>query len=224
VKNLILGGIIIFAVGLLAPQTAWSQGTLTYLSSLGQPSFGSAAVGSDSWVAGFFATGNNAGGYALDSVQLAMTPASGAPNGFEVMLYSVVGLSGPFPGSSLGTLSGSSDPETGGLYTYTASGLMLSPSTQYYIVVTAGTSVANGAYAWSVANSPPDAIGGWSGDNFLLTSSDGSSWNITTGDPQFALTATAVPEPGTIALLGLSGLLFFASRRWRAKAQPPIAW
>ncbi len=222
-RNMMISGMILFALGLLAPQTARSQGTLTYVSSLGQPSAGSVAVGSDSWLAALIRTGNNPGGYALDSVELAMTPASGAPTGFEVMLYSVVGDTAPFPGSSLDTLSGSTDPGTGGLYTYTASGLTLSPSTDYYIVLTAETAVASGAYAWSFGNSPPSLMGGWAAGGYLATSSDGSSWNFTSGDPQYALTATAVPEPDTLGLLGLSELAVLRPAPLASESTAPIA-
>jgi hypothetical protein len=223
-KNVIVSGIMAFALGLVVPETAWSQGTLTYITSLNQPSAGSAPVGSDSLLAAGFETGNNSSGYAFDSIQLAMMPASGAPNSFTVNLYSSVSGFAVLPGSSLGTLSGSSDPETSGLYTYTASDLTLSPNTYYFIVLTAGTTVASGAYAWSYANSPASSSGGWGGDGSLLNSSDGGSlWNASFVAPQFALTATAVPEPGTLSLLGLSGLLFLIWHRWQAKAHSATA-
>jgi hypothetical protein len=60
-KNLIIGGIIVLAVVLSAPQITQAQGT-TYLSNLGEPSTGSLAVGSDSWLAVSFGTGTNVGG------------------------------------------------------------------------------------------------------------------------------------------------------------------
>jgi hypothetical protein len=215
-------GVIAFMVVLFARQIAFSQGTLTYLSSLGQPSVGSAAVGEDSWVASIFMTGGNLGGYELDSVELAMTPASGAPSDFTVMLYS----SGPefsaVPVSRLDTLSGPTDPTTGGDYTYTASDLTLSKGTPYFIVITAGTPVASGAYAWSYTDSAPaNTMDLWQGGNALITSSDGVSWNVTLGDgPQFAINATAIPEPKTFFLLVL-GCLIFGWEYNRAKTQAP---
>jgi hypothetical protein len=214
-KNIIISGMSVFALALLAPQTARSQGTM-FLSSLGQPATGSAEVGSDSWLVAGFETGNNPGGYVLDSVQLGMAPASGAPSQFTVMLYSErdIGIA-VIPGSSLGILSGSSDPETSGIYTYTTSGITLSPSTDYYVVLTSGTSVSTGFYAWSFNNSPPVTSGGWGGTQDLLYSSDGSSWRFAYEDPQFSVTATAVPEPDTLSLLALAGLLSYAWPRWR---------
>jgi len=118
-ENIIITGMSVLALALLAPQAAQSQGTM-YVSSLGQPSTGSVAVGSDSWQAEFFATGKNPGGYLLNSIQLAMAPASGAPSLFTVTLYSAqAGPIADLPGSSLGILNGSSDPVTSGLYNYT---------------------------------------------------------------------------------------------------------
>jgi hypothetical protein len=154
---------ILLAVAISAPQMARSQGTITYVSSLGSPSVGSAAVGSDSWEAVEFFTGNNPGGYVFESVELAMAPASGSPAGFEVMLYSAGGINAALPENSLATLSGSSDPATGRVYSYTSSDLTLSPSTTYYIVLTADTAVASGPYAWSIGNSLASTTGGWGG-------------------------------------------------------------
>ena len=122
--------IILFAFGLLARQVAPAQGSITYLSNLAQPSAGSFAVGSDSWQATIFHTGYNIGGYVLDSIQLALTPAAGDPNSFAVLLYSSIPGSGRVnsPGSELGSLDGPLNPVPGGVFTYTpASNLIFSP-------------------------------------------------------------------------------------------------
>jgi hypothetical protein len=220
-RKIIMNGVITFAVTLLAPQILQAQGTMTYLSNLGQASGGSLAVGSDSWLAVGVLTGPNAGGYVLDSIQLGMTDASGNPNGFTVMLYSETDIVAVVPGSNLGTLNGSLNPTTAGIYTYTpASSLTLSPSTGYFIVLTAGTTVANGAYEWSYVNTssynPSDS---WLG-RVALGSSNGSvdSWGPLGDYPpgsfsQYAINATAVPEPGVFGLLGLGGLLLAWHRR-----------
>ena len=222
-KNAITSGVIVLAVVLLTPQAAQSQG-MVYVSNLDQPSAGSAAVGSDSWLATAVNTGSNPGGYIFDSIQLAMTPATGDPSGFTVQLYtSEGGVAGLVPGSSFATLTGSTDPATVGLYTYAASGLTLSPFSSYFIVLNAGTPVASGAYGWSYeSTSPATTSGGWNGGGYSQ-SSDGINWSINGGDPpdqlQFDITATAIPEPDTLVLVGLPGVLFFAWRRWRASAQ-----
>jgi len=62
---------------------------------------------------------------------------------------------GEFPGSSLGSLNGSFNPVTGSAYAYTpTSDLTLLPNNFYFIVLTAGTTIANGAYEWSESSYP----------------------------------------------------------------------
>ena len=77
--------IIVFVIGLLVQQITRAQGTI-YLSNLG-PGLGFGGVGSNSWQATSFTAGNNVDGYLLNSIQLAMTDASGNPSGFSVMIY-----------------------------------------------------------------------------------------------------------------------------------------
>ncbi len=208
--------IILFVFGLLTRQVVPAQGSITYLSNLAQPSVGSLAVGSDSWLATDIFTGTNASGYLLDSIQLAMADASGNPSGFAVMIYSSGGFTGIFPKSSLGTLNGADNPSTSGIYTFTPiSSLMLSPSTDYFIVLTAGTTVANGAYEWNLTT--PNVLigdGSWKAGG-IFHSDDGSTWLYNSGALQFAIDATAVPEPGVLSLLGLSG----AALLWRRQAK-----
>ena len=205
-------------------QSAQAQGTL-YLSSLSPTSTGSVAVGSNSWLASFFSTGNSTGGYLLNSVQLAMTDASGSPGGFQVSLYSANALGGVFPGSSLGTLVGSADPATAGTYSYnTASSLALAPSSYYFIVLSASTAVASGAYSWSESAYPPGfTAGGWFTQNGILLSNNGTSgWSPTSyqGIGQFSIFATPAPEPGVLGLFALGGLLVAFQRRKQSTARP----
>ena len=77
----------IIAFLLLAARVASAQGTTTFLSNIGQPSSGSLAVGSDSWLAAGFVTGTDASGYLLDSIQLGLASSTGSPSDFTVMLY-----------------------------------------------------------------------------------------------------------------------------------------
>jgi hypothetical protein len=215
-RKIIISSIIASVFELLAPQIIQAQGT-TYLSNLDQSSAGTLAVGSDSWLAAMFQTGTNSGGYVLNSIQLAMNDASGNPTGFTAMIYAPsYPPGGVLPGSSLGTLTGSLNPVTSGIYTYTpAANLTLSQSTPYFIVLTAGTAIANGAYDWSLAGANShNSSGGWLAPGVVWTSSNGSSWPpLPPGYPQFAINATGVPVPGVLSLLALGGFFLVWHRR-----------
>jgi hypothetical protein len=218
-KKAFLVSIIILGLGLFAPQILPAQGSTTFLSNVGQTSVGSNLVGSDSWLAATFFTGGNAGGYMLNSVQLSMLDSSGSPNDFTVMIYSAnIGV-GINPGSSVGTLTGSANPSTAGIYTYTAtSALTLSPGA-YFIVLTSGTAVANGAYDWSLSGvNSYTSTDGWrvtgGMSSGVYQSFNGASWtSLSATYPEFAINATATPEPGVIGLFALGGLLIAFQRR-----------
>jgi len=214
-KRVIMSGLFALVVAFV-PQTLRAQGTMTYLSNLGQTIAGSLAVGSNSWVATMFHTGANANGYSLNSIQLGMADASGNPTNFMAMLYSANTFGAILPGSNLGTLEGSLNPTSAGIFTFTpASNQTLLPNTDYFIVLTAGTAVANGAYNWNYANTYSyNPVDGWNG-GLAIGSNDGSSssWVRLGASPQyyypeFAINATAIPEPGVLGLLGLGGLAF----------------
>ena len=217
-----LVGSVISALAMLTPEMIQAQGTV-FLSNLGQSFSDSNPVASDSWLAAGFITGNNDGGYLLDSVELGMANATSNPSGFMVMLYTQSSnLSSFLPGNNLGTLNGSANPSTAGIYTYTAAAdLFLSPSTQYFVVLAAGTTVANGAYEWNYTSTYSyNPSGGWSGVAVTLASSNGSSWFRLGSSPYYdyseiAITATAIPEPlsALFLLLGSGVLLYVCKRR-----------
>lgn len=207
---------VIFMATMLAGLTVQAQG-VTYLSNLDQSPSDSLAVGSNSWFAAEFGAGPNAGGYSLNSIQLALGNGSGTPSGFKVMLYDENSFVGS-PGNSLATLTGSDDPSTAGIYTYTpTSNLTLSSYGRYYIVLTAGTATALGAYDWNyVSANSYNPSGGWFSTGYILTSSDGTLWPFSgiTGYPQYSINATAIPEPAPTWLLFLgSGVLFYVRQR-----------
>ena len=222
-KRLIIIKGIILALLLIALPRSQAQGTV-YLSNLNQTTLAGAAVGSDAWLATCFLTGANADGYVLDSIELAMASSIGSPSGFTVMLYSAVSDVEYYPGTSLGTFSGSMSPMTGGIFTYTApSDLLLSPNTSYFIVLTAETTVSSGAFEYNYSGPYSESNDGWfapegnsAPDNYQ--SVNGSTWNWipdnNAGNLQYSLTATAVPEPGELGLTAF-GILLIGFRRWQ---------
>ena len=203
---------LILAFALLAPLTISAQGTL-YASNLGEPiSAIGAGVAQDRWIAAQFFTGTNSDGYTLGSIQVLMTGTGGSPSGFSLMLYTD---NSGLPGNILGTLSGSSNPSTGGTYDYTATGKTLSSLTPYWIVATAATPAfpAN-FYGWQVASDSNYTLnGGW---NVGLTgySANGANWNTFSSPVQFGIIATPVPEPQTLALVGFGlAAIFYRLRK-----------
>ena len=216
-KKLIVSAFIALAIGLSVPSITRAQGTI-YFSNLGATPAGSLPAAADSWLATEFDSGTNSSGYRLDSIQLGMAAASGAPGGLAAMLYTSLPFgAAPYPGSSVGSLTGPSNPSTAGVYIYSPAGdLLLSPRTSYFIVLTAATPVADGAYPWSYASTwSYNRIDAWNG-TLCYNSTDGASWHsISSVYPLFAINATPeanVPEPNTAAVLGL-GLLALLLRK-----------
>jgi PEP-CTERM motif len=198
-KRIITSVIIILVVGLSSLQIVRAQGMMTYLSNLNEPSIGSVSNVGTSFVAG-----DNIEGYVLNSIKLEMADASGNPSDFTVMLYAIIDpASGTL--SNIGALNGSADPASAGIYTYTASpNLMLLPDTKYIFL---GTWIGSGAYEWSVTSTrSSDAYGGWLGSGF-------GNYSMALEWGQYAINATAIPEPGVLGLLGLGGLCFLWHRR-----------
>ncbi len=165
-------------VVLIIPLRLPAQGNL-YVSTLEKTPVGSLAIGTDSWMAqGFYKLNTDTTTYLLDSIQLLMAPASGSPGGLSVSIYSSPFGSGSGPRDNyLGTLEGSTNPSTLGIYTFIASGIMLRSSEDYYVVVTAETPVAQGSYHWS-AGAGGSVTGSWGINDSYADSSDGLNWTF----------------------------------------------
>ena len=216
--------VMLYIIGSLFTLFQLQAQGITFLSNLGQTATGNLPIGSDSWLAIPFITGNNTSGYTFNSIQFAMTDATGNPSDFTVSLDTGF-IDFISPGSTLGTLKGSMNPVAGGIYTFTtASSITLLSGKQYFIVLTAGTAVANGAYDLNYAGGfSYDQNGNWYAGNVaggtLSISTDGSSWQQGAFiGPQYAITAAPIPEPSSEMLLGLGGILLLGYGGWKAKA------
>jgi hypothetical protein len=189
-----------------------SQGTL-YLSNLGEPSTSFIISPFFEGVADqSFETRSGGNGYLLNSVSLLMGDIYGSASNLNVSIYS--DNSGQ-AGSSVGNLIGNNDPKTAGQYIYTASGIILNPSTTYWIVTTCDQVVTE--------NFPnPPIIGGYTRQSTASTtylSEDG--WNIASSSIpifgfsylfQFSINATPIPEPAFFYILAISWALLCLRR------------
>ena len=199
-------GIIGCCMGVWLHQAA----AATAFSNLGQTRVGSLPVASDSWRGEAFYTGTNAAGYVLKSVQLQLTAATGGPSGFKLSLYDANGV---VPGNSLELLSGV-EPSGSGVFTFQSSGLVLNPSRKYFVVATASTPLAAGAFQWDLTSWIDQAnIFEFHAGGILYSSPNGQAWYYTRPNNfMFAVNATIVPEPGTLALGLCGGVLGLAAR------------
>ncbi len=183
-----------------------AQGT-THISNLEANSLGYVAIASNAKLAQSFDTGANSLGYFLNSVQLSLAVPTGSPSGFTVSLFEDKDF---HPGASMGTLTGSTNPSVAGIFSYEADNTTLSPSSKYWIVLSAQTPLTIGAYYSGLASFfDYTSTGTWSTDRFYNKSTDGLVWtdSIVGYNLKFSVAATAIPEPSITVLLGLSGLL-----------------
>lgn len=163
------------------------------------------AVNFSSWEANKFTTDANT--YSLQSITLNLDDALDTSGAFVVELHS--DNSGT-PGSFIAALSGSVNPATAGLYTYTPSSTVtLNPNTPYWVV--AMVSSGNGDYGWHFTSSTsqaPGAVGTVGG--FSESLDQGASWSAEdTSFPSEFKVVGVVPEPSTYAaVFGLVALGF----------------
>lgn len=205
----IIPAIIITVAGLLSQQTGQAQGVL-YISNLGQTVAGGEVIGSNSWIAQTFVTGPSSGGYVLNSVQLLVDAPSGTHSGFSVAIYSKTGdphsehEPGDSPQASLGSFAGP-EPATTGIFSYTNPGIVLTPSTFYYVVVTAATATHVNSYAWSGTTGLTQS-NGFTIEDECFNSTNGSAWTWTPRKITFqlGLYASAAPPPN-LSIVGGPG-------------------
>jgi fibronectin type 3 domain-containing protein len=166
-----------------------------YASNLQQGYAGQSSVYSNQWIASQFSIGNHLGGYILDSVTVPL--ASSSAN--SPLVLAIYNDANNRPGTELRVLNATSNPGAPGLYTYTASNLVLTPYYKKYWIVASSTN-SYGYYTW---NYPPyfsayTAMDQWSIQRLQIASStdEGATWSPAfTGQPgSFAIKATPVSQ------------------------------
>ena len=188
------------AVGMMA--AGMTSRAETVLSNLTATVSSTDYVQSGAWFAQSFDT--DAQAWTLNSVTVSSDGGNSNFNtgNFFLDLYDSTGSGGSrTPGALVGNLSGTDKPILQQLYTYTAAGISLAPSSRYWLVfgVTSGNPDYNFNYAEDVA-----ATGVWSypyGGSFggivAESSNQGGSWSLSNYGPfllEFDATAAAVPE------------------------------
>ena len=167
-----------------------------------------------------FTTGTEA--TSLQSVTLSMAAGTHLGGSFSVKLFSTLGST--VPDADLGvTFTGSANPATAGLYTYTSSAYQLAPLTTYWVVAAVAHASPDKQYKWNFTNTLSETSpSGWTmGDDIAdQTTYDGQvgTWATAyTGVAvKFSVDATAVPEPvSAVAWFGGLGLAAVWRRRRR---------
>jgi hypothetical protein len=135
---------------------------------------------------------------------LAPFPAADIP---EVDLYADDG--GPGPGTLIQTLTPPGSFSGLAPYTFTGSGIILSPSTTYWVVL----KTISGNFSWAI---PTDSVGSGVGFTDTWAFSSGSTWTIASGQPNQAEIIgdlVAAPEPSSLWLIACGGVLLLAFGR-----------
>jgi hypothetical protein len=173
----------------------------------GYDTIGGPTSASGAWLAAAFQTGSNPAGYNLGSIGMAMRFEDGfvvPSGGFTVAVYSdALGVPAASPISG-GSLSGSANPSSTGVYAYTASAATLAPNTQYWVV--AKVPSGNGTYLWNYASDTTQttAAPGWTVEGLYAFRDFEQSWQALNEFQPFmmSISATAVPEPSEYAACG----------------------
>jgi hypothetical protein len=192
--------------GMFAPQLTSAQGRVTFLDNTGQTVAGNNGVGlggAGSRIDVQFQTGTNAGGYTLNSISFLMANANNNTGAAQIGV-----LADEYGASLFLPFIASPGPTNAGLYTYLVPSVTLAANTDYWLMF---NNKGIGPFQWSYASTTAAAtVDGWS-----ITGNTGPVGTTPVGIPMFAINATAVPEPSSVALLVIGTLVVLSWTRQR---------
>lgn len=162
-----------------------------------------------------FTTGADATSLVSVTIQTANADLNG--DGFSLTLFSSVG---GLPGMPVATLTGTTNPDPAGLYTYTpVVSTILAGSTSYWIVAAVEKSSPDKGYRWfETIDMSESGLAGWTMGGLASRNFSGGSYGAWTGNNSAAMKAAvevetiAVPEPCRSTLLAVA-LIAAAMRR-----------
>lgn len=192
--------LLALSVSIVTPARA----DVVVVSSITTPSSDGTQVRNSQWLADKFTTGSNLNLLTLSAIKIQFV-ASGGTGGYFVDIYTD---SSGKPGSLFAALTGSADPNTAGIFTYTPSGTVtLSASTTYWMVEGSTSSTVN--FQPTYVNTPSS----YTNNGYTITgiytysANSGSSWSGGGSDGPTQYSIAVVPEPATFAgIAGVAGL------------------